>query len=93
MKVRVVREQRIEAAFTSKATVLEEEDAVRVANGRQPVRDHQYCFVAAQRLDSARDLRLGECIEGGSRLVKNEDLGVMVESASKADPLPLLFNY
>ena len=69
--------------------VLQNDDAVCLANGSQTVGNHQSC-AAFQKLDQRLlDQHLGIAVDIGGGLIEHEDLRVRDQRAGKADELPL----
>src|SRR6266545_1883936 len=72
----------------------DDDDAVRVPDGREPVRDDERRAMATaleshQILERPLHLALVLGVEGARRLVEDEDRRVLQERAGDGDPLPL----
>ena len=53
-------------------SVIQDKDQIRIADGRQPVRDHKACPALHQTIHSALNQLLCTSIDGGGRLVQNQ---------------------
>src|SRR5208337_901463 len=79
----------VEAAALDDAAACEYEDAVGVADGREPVRDHEG-GAALHHLGKRRlHARFGERIERAGRLVQDENRGILKERAGDREALAL----
>src|SRR5439155_9692198 len=70
-------------------TVLEDENLIRAADRREPVRDHERRAPAPQRLQAVLNHRLALAVEARRRLVEDQDLRVGENRARDRDALPL----
>ena len=52
--------------------LFEHEDRLRVAHGREPVRDDEHCAPRHERVHAVLDELFGAGIDGGRRLVENQ---------------------
>ena len=69
--------------------VLEDDDQVRVADRREPVRDHEGGAPGEEPPERLLDLALGADVDRGGRLVEDQDPGVGQERAREGDELTL----
>ena len=76
-------------ALFAQAPFVEDEDAVGVLNGAEPVRDHQRCASLKQPVERLADLQLGLRVHTGCRFVENQEPRVVGQGAREADELPL----
>ncbi len=76
-------------AFFGNPAFLQHYDPIRAAHNREPVADDQRGASAHQALQRLLDDPLRFRLDGGGRLVQDEDLRVGEEGARDADPLPL----
>ena len=71
------------------APLVEHDDAVGGADGRQPVRDDDRRPPLHHRLERALEARLGVRVDARRRLVEDEERRVAVERAREREELPL----
>src|SRR5688572_23619591 len=76
-------------AVLDDAATLENENAIRVLDGREPVRDDEHRASGEQALDGLLDESLALGVERRRRLVENQDRWVGEERAGDRDALPL----
>src|SRR5260370_40314460 len=76
-------------ALLTQAAFVEYEDAVRVLNGAQPVRDYQSGSPGEQTIQSFANEQLGLGIHAGSGFVENQETRVVGQGACKIDELAL----
>ena len=69
--------------------LVDDEHPVRDLDRREAVGDDDRGPVAEQRPERVLDLALGRQVEGGGRLVQDQDPGVGKEGPGKGDQLPL----
>ena len=77
------------ASLLDEATVVEDEDAVGVPDGREAVRDHERRAARRERLQRAQDRRLGARVDRARRFVEDQERGVREPRAHEADDLAL----
>src|SRR6476620_1242596 len=68
---------------------LEHDDAVGVANCREPMRDHQRGAPACKLLERLRDVALAFCIERARRFIEQQDRPVGEQRARNCNTLTL----
>ena len=71
------------------APLVEDDDAVGRADGRQAVRDDDRRAPAHDLLERALEARLGVRVDARGRLVEHEQRRVAVDGARERDELPL----
>src|SRR5713101_3310771 len=71
------------------AAVLDDEDAIGIHDGMQPMRDHDSRSSATEMLDGALHLPLGFGIERSGGLVQEDDRGILEQRARNRDALAL----
>ena len=71
------------------AAVLHHDDAVRVGDGREPVRDDEARATRAQSAHGLGDVLLGLAVERARRLIHDEDRRVAQERSGDRDALLL----
>src|SRR5260370_9862559 len=76
-------------ALLTQTAFVECEDAVRVLNGAQPVRDYQGGSRGEQTIQSFANEQLGLGIHAGSGFVENQETRVVGQGAGKIDELAL----
>src|SRR5687767_2415355 len=76
-------------AFLDDAALLDGDDAVAVAHGRQAVRDDEHGAALADVAHVALDRLLGFEVEGAGRLIEDQDARVGDQSARDRDALAL----
>src|SRR4051812_22808479 len=64
-------------------------NAIRNADGRETMRDHNPDASAKMFLELGKDRRFGFRIERGGRLVENPDVGVAIHDPGERQALPL----
>ena len=69
--------------------MIEDDDLVGAANGREAVGDHDGRPAPEQAPQSKLDLRLGVAVDIGRRLVEDEYLGIGHDGSGEADELAL----
>lgn len=74
-------------ALLGDTTILEHEDDVCVLNRRESVGDGDRRAVLGRLVERALYHALGLAVEGGRRLVEQEDLGVADQGAGDSDAL------
>jgi len=75
------------AASLDDAAFVHDEDLVRVEGGREAMGDDERRRVVRSRFEVDEDRLLDLAIEGGGRLVEDEDGGVFQDDARDGDPL------
>ena len=85
----VLLHERFVPALLGDAPALQDVDAVRAADGREPVRDEDEGARLLQRVDAGPDLLLALPVHAAGRLVKDDVLGLAQQRAGDADLLPL----
>ena len=85
----LVREQRLVRALLDDLSGVEHNDLVAELAGGEPVRNVDRRLVAHHVVELFVDLRLGDRVERGGRLVENEEGRVFIERAGDGDLLPL----
>ena len=83
------REQLLVRALLDDAAVVHHEDGVGVADGGQPVRDHEARAVLHQLRHGLLDQHLGTRVDRAGRLVEDEDLRIGQERAGDRQQLLL----
>src|SRR5690606_4040911 len=81
--------QRGVAALLDDRAVLQDVDAVAAAAAGEPVRDEQDGPAVGVRADPLEQLVLGPRVQGGGRLVADQQRRVAVEAAGDGEALPL----
>src|SRR5258708_777665 len=76
-------------ALLAQASFVKDEDAVRVLNGAQPVRDDQRGSPGQQAVQRFANQQLRLRIHARSRFVKNQEARIVRHGARKIDELPL----
>ena len=76
-------------ALLDDAAVLEDDDQVGVADGREAVRDHERRPAGEEGAERPLDLPLGADVDRGSRLVEDQDARVGEQGARERDELAL----
>src|SRR5688500_4669286 len=76
-------------ALLDDATAVEDDDAVRAADGAQTVRDDQRRAAAQQILHGFTDEPLTLAVETRCRLVENHDRRILEKDARDGETLPL----
>ena len=64
-------------ALLDNLATIEHDDAVRVSNGGEAMRDQYGCAVLQDQVKPFLDLRLGQWINTGSRLIQDDDRWVL----------------
>src|SRR5690606_41874 len=81
--------QLVMVATLHDATLVHHQDLVRTRDRRQAVREHERRAAAAQLAETIADQRLALAVEGGRRLIEDEDARVGQDRTCDRDPLPL----
>ena len=76
-------------ALLDHAAVVEHEDQVGVADGGEPVRDHERRTPLEGRVERLLDRGLGLAVEVGGRLVEDDDRGCLEQQPGDREALPL----
>ncbi len=71
------REQLVMRAALAKAPAMQDEDLVRVAHGRESMRDDQHGAAAAQPAESLLHAPLRQAVDRGRRLVEQQHDGMV----------------
>src|SRR4051812_19377392 len=74
-------------ALLEYAALLEDEDEVGLAHGREAMRDDERGLALHELVQGLRDDLLGAGVEGGSGLVEDEDARVAEDGAGDGDTL------
>jgi hypothetical protein len=69
--------------------ILEDEDAIGLAQGCQTVSDENDCAVGTGRIDGLLHALFAYVVESGRTFVENQDRRVLQKDASEGDPLLL----
>jgi len=77
------------ASLLDDATVFEDDDEIRVADGRQAVRDDEGGPAGEQDPERLLDLPLGPDVDLRRRLVENQDVRVGQQGTRDRDELTL----
>ena len=72
-----VRDQLVEAAGFDDPALIEDENAIGVADGREPVGDHEGGAALHDLVERQLKLLLGRCVERAGRLVEDQDRRVL----------------
>src|SRR2546421_916734 len=71
------------------ATFVKDVDAVRRADARKAVRDEQYGPAAEEVTHPREEVVLGASVQGGGRLVEDDERCITEERPGEGDALPL----
>src|SRR5690606_7317829 len=82
-------EQRLMRAALDDAAVIDHDNLVGIDDRREPVRDDERGAVARDSVESDLDLPLGVAVEGGGRLVEDEDRWPFQDGAGNGHALLL----
>ena len=76
---------RVRALPPGSRAAMQHQDAVRLLDGREPVRDgRRWCVPPASRAIAVPDQRFGLRIDAGGRLVQHEDAGLYMSARAMA---------
>src|SRR5260370_25678409 len=76
-------------ALLTQAALVEYEDAIRVLNGAQPVRDYESGAPGEQTIQSFANQQFGLGVHARSCFVENEEARIVRQRAGKIDELAL----
>src|SRR5690606_15810226 len=85
----LARSQLLVGAEFSDPPVLEDDDQVGIANGREPVGDRNGGTVAGDPLERSLDRRFGLVVHRAGRFVEDQDRRVLEDGAGNGDALAL----
>ena len=83
------REQLLMRAFFAQAALVEDENAVRMLDGAQAMRDHERCAPFEQAVERLANHEFGFRVHAGGGFIQNQELRIVRERAGEADELPL----
>src|SRR5437868_2567919 len=83
------RDEVLVATLLDEASVVEDEDAVGVADGREAVRDDEGRLARRERVQRPHEERLGAGVHRARGLVEDQDRGLAEPRAHEADDLAL----
>src|ERR1700738_1241540 len=84
-----LRHQFIERSAFDHMSVVEHQDARGIANGREPVRDHEGGASLHHLVERGVNLGFGDGVERAGRLVEDQDRRILQQRARDRQPLPL----
>src|SRR5687768_522592 len=79
--------QRIECAALDDAAVLKHQDARRLADGREPMRDHEGGAAFHHLVERNQQQLFGAGVERAGRLIEDQDRRVLEKGARDRQPL------
>src|ERR1700687_1571130 len=88
-KTAAFRHQFIESSAFDHMSAVEHKDARGVANGREPVSDHESRASLHHFIESGVNLGFGDGVERTGRLIEDQDWWIFQERARDRQPLPL----
>src|SRR5579884_339375 len=81
--------KRVVIALFDDSALLKHQNAVGVANSREPVSNQDGGALLQDQIKPFLNLRLSERVDAGSGLVEDENRGVLQQHASERDKLAL----